>query len=123
MPIGGVFGVLAKPHAAVAAGGPISIKVDSATGDVDNLVSGVSGKRIKVLGWILNSAGNADNTVDFRDDSTQLTGAMNCGPTHTCTAALSELGWFTLPVGAGLDMDIAGASVDVDGVVVYILVE
>lgn len=115
----GQFGLLGRAN-----GSPVktaAVNIDSATTTVD-IVAGVSGKKIKVLGWVITGSGTTP-TLRWEDSGTAYTGDMRCA-NGNANAPLSEFGWFTIALaGAGLDAVTTGTSPLLDGVVVYVLVD
>ena len=90
----------------------------SATGD---LVTAVSGKKIRVLGYVLS--GNGTVSANFESDTTDISGLLKLAANTTVSYAG---GWdapaFETASGEKLALTLSG-SVDVDGHVTYVLVD
>lgn len=110
------LGLLGKPNGKNI----VSIDVNVAA-TANDLVSGVPGKQIKVLSFILTSL-VADHTLQFEDGATDYTGVMNVGIAPV-VAPFNEGGWFTVATGLGLDITTSGTTPLIDGVLTYILVD
>lgn len=100
---------------------PMYVKVDYATNSSTALVVPVTGKRVRVLGCFLVSAGTT--TVTFQDDAaTTITGAMSLVANSVLTLPVSGIqGYTQTAVGKGLNMALGG-SVQVSGSLTYVLV-
>lgn len=102
-----------------------SAKIDRATsGNGTAVVAAVAGKKIKVYGYVFQSAGTVDVKWQSGDGTTQtdLTGAMsqvaNSGVSHSS----GRDPCFILPAGKGLYLNLSGA-VQVSGHVSYAVAE
>lgn len=98
----------------------ISVVINAAA-SADNLITGVSGKKIKVLSYILSS-NTSTHTFKFEDGATDYTGDLKVG-IGPVVAPYNEYGWFTVATGLGLDYTTGGSTPLVDGVLTYILVD
>lgn len=77
----------------------------------------VSGERIRVMGWILQSGGTSESNIHFKSASggTQLTGDQRIPPytggaNHTLPIAYT--GYFETSTGEGLYADVATDSLN-----------
>ena len=96
----------------------------SSLGD-NQIVAGVTGKRIRVLGFVLSFSGSTN--AKWRDGTTDLTGleygaagAVNVAPV-TPSVLASGIGWFSTSQGNALQLNLS-AAVAVGGFVLYDLV-
>lgn len=92
---------------------PISAAASGAT----SVVAAVTGKRIRVLGYVFMAA--AAGTVLFRGTVTALTGAFPVVANSGVASAASPMGQFQTPVGEALNI-VLSAAFAVGGHVVYI---
>ena len=98
---------------------PVFLKIDSAaSGDV-TLVAAVSGKRIRVLQYVLVAAGAT--TVAFKDGATAVTGAMALVANSGVSSGYSPVGVVQTTVNTNLVLTLS-AAVQVSGHLVYVLV-
>ena len=86
----------------------------------DDVVTGVSGKKIKVLAFILTST-TSPCTAQWEDGATDYTGDMELD-TGPVVAPYNEAGWFTVTVDLGLDITIT-ALASIHGSLTYVLVD
>ncbi len=92
---------------------PVSV---SSIGD-NQIVAAVPGKRILVLGYMLDASGGA-NTVKFRSATTDLTGAMDLVADTPLPVPWSPHGWMITAVGVALNLNLTAATL-VAGHVLY----
>lgn len=92
--------------------------VDSAAGGSLTIVSGTSGKTIRILGLDLNTA--SSTTIQFKSGSTALTGAMTVTSKHLDPIVMNDqmVPWFTCASGEAFVITMGGA-VQISGVVLY----
>lgn len=108
-----------------ANGTPVKSVVINDTVSAADLVEGVSGKRIKVLGWVATGTVSLGNTatIRFTDAVTDYTGDMNL-TFGKSVAPLRAEGYFTVAAGLGLDYIVSSdGTAGIDGILVYVLVD
>jgi len=94
--------------------------IDHAASGANTIVSAVSGKKIRVLGFFLVAAGAVN--VRWESEGSVMSGVMNLGATDLFAGAdFNPTGWFETPAGRLLGIDLSDA-VSVDGALVYVLV-
>lgn len=86
----------------------------------NELVAAVSGKKIRVLHYIVNAAGGA-NTITFKSASTAISGAIDVGDNVTISAQCEPYGVLETAAGEALNMGQSAATL-VAGHLVYVLV-
>lgn len=104
---------------ASGATGPVKYAVvNTSTAASNEIVAAVSGKKLRILGLVLLSAGAVDITIED-EDGTDLIGLL---PVAAADSALvlpvCELGYQETPAGKALHMLLSGA-VQTGGSVVY----
>ena len=97
----------------------VAVPLVGVSSSTDNIVTGVVGKKIKVLSFILTSTSAL--RVQFEDGVTNYTGDMEMD-TGPVVAPHNATGWFTVAVGLGLDITITGLG-SLDGKLTYVLVD
>ena len=109
----------------MAFGSPQYVKIAASSNGANTLVTGVTGFRIMVLGYVIVASGTVN--AKFVDGSTDITGPMNLVANAGVAAALapmsehSEIGWFQTSSGANLVLNLS-AGVEVDGHLTYCLI-
>lgn len=93
----------------------LPVNVSSGTTE---LVAGVSGSKIRVLGYVLSATGAL--AVTFKSAVTALTGAMPAAANGVIPGSYSPVGHFETADGEALNLTTTG---DVDGHLVYQLVK
>lgn len=100
---------------------PIEIKravISHGSSGSNTIVSGVSGKRIRVMGVAIVVGGSVG--VEFRSGGTGITGQMSfSGSGDGMVMGYNPLGWFETEQGESLNMQLSSA-VNVGGVLQYI---
>lgn len=95
--------------------------IDHATSGNNTLVAAVTGKKIRVLAFLLVAAGAVSARFESDADGTALTGVMSLAANAVVEASHNPAGWFETAAGELLNLELSGA-VSVDGVLVYALV-
>lgn len=111
---------MASIHAAEI--GNIKYAVIDAAGAGDNtLVAAVTGKKIRVLSYVLVNGHTSTQTVRFESGAsgTALSGQAILGANGVVSAAFNPGGWFETAAGSLLNLELAGATT-VDGHLSYI---
>lgn len=93
--------------------------VDHATSGNNPVVAAVAGKRIRVLAFLLVSAGTVTARFESGADGTALTGQMTLAVNTQVQAAFNPVGWFETAAGVALNLELSG-NVSVDGMLVYV---
>jgi hypothetical protein len=96
--------------------------ISGATSGNNTLVAAVTGKKIRVLSYVINSVSAV--TVRFEDGAggTALSGVMSLPSTNTIVANHNPLGWFETTAATLLNMEL-GAALQVSGHLSYIEVD
>ena len=97
------------------------VKIDAATNGDNSIVAAVAAKSIRVLSYVLVSAGTVTVRFESAAGGTALTGQMTMAVNTTHAAAFSPVGHFQTIAGEALNLELSGA-VSVDGFLVYELV-
>lgn len=99
----------------------LEAKIDKATAAAHQIVAGISGRKIRVYGWLMVAANTV--TAKWVSASTDKTGAMtmsagapNLAPVNG--NAIDPVAWFTCGSGEDLNLTLGGA-VQVSGCVLY----
>lgn len=102
---------------------PLYAAIDAASSGDNTIVSAVTGKKIRVLGVLLISAGDATIRFESGAGGTALTGQMtvSAGSGFMLPTADSDVGYFQTAAGELLNLEIS-AGVSMDGFIVYITV-
>jgi len=97
----------------------------SSSGD-NQIIAGVTGRRIRVCGYVLSGGGNV--AAKWRSATTDKTGLLNVSVVNPFTVGMPSLGgigepfgWFDCATGEALNLNLSGA-VAVGGHVLYELV-
>lgn len=85
-------------------------------------VAAVSGKRIRVLSYVLNSVTAVAVRFESGAGGTALSGVMSLGATSVLASGYNPLGHFETAVGALLNLELGGA-VQVSGHITYVEVD
>jgi hypothetical protein len=95
--------------------------VSAASSGANVVIAAVTGKRIKVIAYVLKTKAAVD--VKWQSAATDVTGLMGLNSTDSgIVVPPSELsGWWTGGVGEALNLNLSGA-VAVGGHVTYVLV-
>jgi hypothetical protein len=93
--------------------------ISESTAATNDLVAAVTGKKIRVLSYVLNAAGGA-NTITFKSASTAISGAMDVGDNVSLVADCAS-GLFETAKGEALNLTQSGATL-VAGHLTYVLV-
>ena len=93
--------------------------IDAATSGDNEIVAAVTGKKIRVLAFVLVMTGTAV-TVRFESGAggTALTGQMTPSQGNVIQAAYAPVGHFETAAGQALNLELGGAQ-SVDGWLVY----
>jgi hypothetical protein len=96
------------------------VPIDNAGNGDNTLVTGVAGKRIRVLALIAVMTGTAV-TIRFESNAggTALTGQMQPTQGGGFVLPFNPVGWFETEPGQLLNLELGGAQ-SVDGVLVYV---
>lgn len=100
---------------------PLYAVIDHAVSGNNTLVAAVAGKKIRVLGFVLVSAGTVTARFESAADGTALTGQMTLAVNTVVSSGYNALGWFETVAGQLLNLELS-AAVSVDGVLTYVLV-
>lgn len=92
--------------------------IDAATSGDNTIVAAVTGKKIRVLSYVLVSAGTVTARFESGAGGTALTGQMTMAVNTNHVAPFSPVGHFQTAEGALLNLELSGA-VSVDGYLVY----
>jgi hypothetical protein len=95
--------------------------IDGAGAGNNTVVSAATGKKIRVLSYVLVNGHTSTQTVRFESgaDGTALSGQMIIGANGILSAGFNEGGWFETAAGSLLNLELAGATT-VDGHLSYI---
>lgn len=96
--------------------------VDHAASGDNTLVAAVTGKKIRVVSFLLVAAGTVTTRFESGASGTALTGQMTMAINSVISAAYNPAGWFETAAAALLNLELS-AAVSVDGVIGYVLVE
>ena len=95
--------------------------VDHAASGDNEIVAGVSRKKIRVLCYFFVAASAVTARFESGPGGTALTGQMELGAGDLLASAeFNPLGWFETAVADPLNLELSGA-VSVDGALVYVL--
>jgi len=92
--------------------------IDAATSGDNTIVTAVTGKRIRVLSYVLVSAGTVTARFESGAGGTALTGQMTTAANSVISAPYNPHGHFQTAEGALLNLELSGA-VSVDGHITY----
>lgn len=92
----------------------------ASSGD-NTLVAAVTGKKIRVLSFVLVAAGTVLARFESDAGGTALTGQMSMVANTQVTPSFNPLGWFETVAGELLNLELS-AAVSVDGALVYVLI-
>ena len=95
--------------------------IDHAGSGDNTLVAAVAGKKIRVLSYVLVSAGAVTARFESAASGTALSGQMTLAASTVVSAPYNKLGHFETIAGELLNLELGGA-VSVDGHLVYQLV-
>jgi hypothetical protein len=95
--------------------------IDAAALGNNEIIPGVSRKKIRVLGFFLAASGSVTVRFESGPDGPALTGQMTMAVNVVQSSKFSPLGWFETAVADPLNMELSDA-VSVDGGLVYVLV-
>jgi hypothetical protein len=96
--------------------------IDNAISPDNTIVAAVAGKKIRVLGFFLVSAGTVVTRFESGTGGTALTGQMTMAVNVVQSSGFSPVGWFETVAGELLNLELS-AAVSVDGGLVYVLVD
>jgi hypothetical protein len=96
--------------------------IDHAASGNNTLVAAVTGKKIRVVSFILVSTGTVLARFQSGAGGTALSGQMSMAANTSISAAFNPAGWFETAAAALLNLDLS-AAISVDGVLGYVLVE
>jgi hypothetical protein len=108
--------------AIIAAGVSLTPKfaaIDAATSGDNTLVTGVTGKKIRVLSLMMISAGTVTARFESGASGTALSGQMNLIANSGFTLPFNPVGWFETAAAALLNLELS-AAISVDGMLVYV---
>lgn len=92
--------------------------IDNATSGDNTIVAAVTGKKIRVLAYLMVAAGAVNTRFESGAGGTALTGQMNWATNTGAMGNYSPVGHFETAAGALLNLELSGA-VSVDGYMVY----
>lgn len=92
-------------------------KIAAASSGANEVVAAVTGKKIRVLGYLLSSAGTVN--AKWQSASTDLTGLHYTVANVQVPVAFSPVGHFETASGEALNLNLSGA-VAVGGYLVYV---
>lgn len=92
--------------------------IDAASSGDNTLVAAVAGKKIRVLNYVLVSAGAVTARFESGAGGTALTGQMTLAASTEVEASSQQWGHFETAAGALLNLELSGA-VSVDGHLSY----
>jgi hypothetical protein len=95
--------------------------IDTAVLGNTTLVAAVSGRKIRVVGFIIVADGTVSITFQSGAGGTALTGAMPMAANTHIHGGHNSAGWFETAEGALLNLNLS-AAVGVRGALVYIIV-
>jgi hypothetical protein len=96
--------------------------IDHAASGNNTLVAAVTGKKIRVVFFLMVSAGSVTPRFQSGAGGTALSGQMTMAVNSVISAPYNPAGWFETAAAALLNLELS-APVSVDGVVGYVLVE
>jgi hypothetical protein len=96
--------------------------IDHATSGDNTIVAAVAGKKIRVLSYVLASAGTVTARWESGAGGTALSGQMTTAVNSVIEASFNPYGHFETAADALLNLELSGA-VSVDGHLSYILIE
>lgn len=97
--------------------------IDDATSGNNTIVAAVTGKKIRVLGYVLVAGGAVNARFESDADGTALTGVMTLAAAGDVIApGYNPSGHFETVAGELLNLELSGA-VSVDGHLTYVLVD
>ena len=92
--------------------------IDNATSGDNTLVAAVTGRKIRVLAYMMVAAGTVVTRFESGASGTALTGQMNWVANTGVMGAYSPVGHFETAAGSLLNLELS-AAVSVDGYLVY----
>lgn len=98
------------------------LAVDVAASGDNTLVAAVTGKKIRVVAFVLVAAGTVTARFESGAGGTALTGQMSMAVNTQISAPYNPAGWFETAAAALLNLELSGA-VSVDGFLAYVTVE
>jgi hypothetical protein len=96
--------------------------IDHAASGDNTLVAAVTGKKIRVVAFLVAAAGTVTARFESGAGGTALTGQMTMAINSVISAPYNPAGWFETAAAALLNLELS-AAVSVDGVLAYVLVE
>lgn len=93
--------------------------IDHATSGDNTLVAAVTGKKIRVLSYVLVASGAVTVRFESGASGTALTGQMSLAANGGISAPFNENGYFETAAGVLLNLELGGA-VSVDGHLSYV---
>ena len=96
--------------------------IDTATSGNNTLVAAVTGKKIRVTGFVAVGAGTVNIAFQSGAGGTALTGAMPLGANTSVVAPHNPSGWFETAAAALLNLNLS-AAIGVRGFLKYQTVE
>ncbi len=104
------------------AGYAVGWAVVSVSAIADNqIVAAVAGKRIAVLGYVLDASGGV-NTATWKSGSSAIAGAMDLLADTPFSSGWNPNAWFVTAKGAALNLALTAATL-VAGHVTYVLID
>lgn len=104
---------------------PFSLKFGVPTGTTGTVIAGQTGKKIVVLGYVMQV--DAGTSAKWKESvgGTDLSGAMKGGAGGlVIPCPVSRVPWFVLPEGADLQLEVAGGTgTSAAGHVLYAMVD
>jgi hypothetical protein len=93
--------------------------IDDASSGDNEVIAAVSGKKIRVLSYVMITAGAVTARFESGAGGTALTGQMSIGANGGASSGYVPVGHFETAAGAALNLELSGA-VSVDGHITYI---
>ena len=107
------------PTSAVDAGAAKFAVINAATSGNNTIVAAVTGKKIRVLSYVLISAGAVNATFQTGAGGTALTGALPLAAQAGASSGFSPVGHFETVAAALLNLSLS-AAIQVSGHVTYV---
>lgn len=93
--------------------------IDAALSGNNTIVAAVTGKKIRVLAYVLVASAAVTARFESAADGTALTGQMQVGANGIVPSGYNPLGHFETVAGELLNLELSGA-ISVDGHVTYV---
>lgn len=96
--------------------------IDAAANGNNTVVAAVTGRKIRVLAFVLVAAGTVTTRFESAADGTALTGQMTMAVNSVISVPYNPAGWFETAAAQLLNLELS-AGVSVDGMLTYVEVE